>query len=115
MQVVALCGHWAVLQTIAWAQMIRDYSRTTTIAAAITKTFNGRAPCDMCTKIAEERQREKSTPAAVKFEKKGEVFLVARRLYPEPPGGKDYTYFDLNGSRLAKRSYAPPAPVPKIS
>lgn len=33
-------GHWAVFQTIAWAQMIRDYSRTATIAEAIAKTFN---------------------------------------------------------------------------
>ena len=34
-------GHWAVFQAIAWAQMIREYSKTATIAETIAKTFDG--------------------------------------------------------------------------
>jgi hypothetical protein len=108
-------GHWAVFQGIAWAQMIRDYSKTGTIAEAIAKTFNGRFPCGMCTKISEKRQKESSAPATVKFEKKGEIFLVAVRPYPQRPGGKDYRYFDLDDATPTKRSHAPPAPVPRLS
>jgi hypothetical protein len=73
-------GHWAVFQAIAWAQMIRDYSRTATIAEAIAKTFNGRSPCGMCTKISEERQKENSAPATAKFEKKKRFFSWACTL-----------------------------------
>jgi hypothetical protein len=103
-----------VFQTTAWAQMIRDYSKTGTIAEAIAKTYNGRSPCGMCTKISEERQKENS-PAAVKFDKKGEIFFVAVRRYLQRPGIKDYRYFDLDDPTSTKRSQTPPAPVPRLS
>ena len=108
-------GHWAVFQAIAWAQMIRDYSKTATIAEAIAKAFNGRSPCGMCRKISEERQREDSTLATVKLEKKGELFFVAMRSSSQRPGSKDYSYFDNNDAIPATRSHAPPAPVPRRS
>jgi hypothetical protein len=108
-------GHWAVFQAIAWAQMIRDYSRTATIAEAIAKTFNGRSPCGMCTKISEERQKENSAPATAKFEKKKEIFFLGMHSFHQRPGAKDYRYFDLSGATPAKRSQAPPTPVPKLS
>jgi hypothetical protein len=108
-------GHWAVFQTIAWARMIQDYSRTATIAEAIAKTFNGRSPCGLCKKISEERRKENGMPAIVKFEKKGEIFWLAMRPFSQRRDGKDYRYFDLNGAVPAKRSQAPPAPVPKLS
>jgi hypothetical protein len=56
-----------------------------------------------------------SDAATVKFEKKGEIFLVAMRSHPQQPNGEDYRYFDLDGATLAKRSHAPPAPIPKVS
>jgi hypothetical protein len=68
-------GHWALFQAIAWAQMIRDYSRTATIVEAIDRTFNGRSPCGMCTKISEERQKEKSTPATGQVREKRRNFV----------------------------------------
>ena len=108
-------GHWAVFQTIAWAQMIRDFSKTATIAEAIAKTFNGRSPCGMCKKISEERQRESSPPATIKVEKKGEIFLVSSRPHSQRPDDQDYSYFDNNDAIPAKRSHAPPAPVPRGS
>ena len=108
-------GHWAVFQTIAWGQMIRDYSKTGTIAEAIAKTFNGRSACGMCTKISKERQKENSAPATVKFDKKGEIFLMSIRHHLQRPGIKDYRYFDLDNATPTKRSQAPPAPVPRLS
>ena len=104
-----------MFQTIAWAQMIQDYSRTATIAEAITKTFIGRSPCNLCKKISEERQKENGLPAIVKFGKMGEIFWLAMRPCFRRPGGKDYSYFVLSCATPAKRSQAPPAPVPKLS
>ena len=69
-------GHWLMFQTIAWAQMLQAYSRNAPITEAIAKTFSGRSPCGMCTKISEEQQKEGRTPAVVKFDKKAEVFLI---------------------------------------
>jgi hypothetical protein len=79
-------GHWAVFQTIAWAQMIRDYSKTGTIAEAIAKTFNGRSPCGMCTKISEERQKENSRKADSQVREKGRDFLGSRPLLSPAAG-----------------------------
>jgi hypothetical protein len=61
-------GHWLVLQTVAWAQMLRDYSKSAPIAEAIERTFSGDYPCPMCIKITREQQEEEKAPATVKLE-----------------------------------------------
>jgi hypothetical protein len=107
-------GHWAVLQTIAWAQMLRDYSKNAPITEAIVKTFSGRSPCGMCRKISEERQKEERAPAAAKFYKKAEVFLVAMCDAPTRPESEDYSYFNRGESAPIDWSEAPPVPVPRF-
>jgi hypothetical protein len=105
-------GHWLVFQTIAWAQMLQDYSRNASITEAIAKTFSGRSPCGMCTKISEEQQREGHTPAVVKFDKKAEVFLLEFMAGLKAPQSEDYSYFRPHRGAPVKRSDAPPAPIP---
>lgn len=64
-----LGGHWAVLQSVAWARMLADFSRTESLGTAIAKTFDGDHPCPMCLKIREGcAQEQKPTPVA-KWEK----------------------------------------------
>jgi hypothetical protein len=105
-------GHWAVLQAIAWAQMLQDYSRNGPITEAIAKTFSGRSPCSMCTKISEEQQREGRTPAVVKFDKKAEVFLV-QALDPLKNRQAKITRTLVRAqARSSSDSDAPPAPIP---
>lgn len=66
-------GHWAILQTVAWAEMIRDYSiQEGSLQAGLEKTFGGKAPCEKCVKIQEGRQKEEQRPVTVKVEKKSE-------------------------------------------
>jgi hypothetical protein len=105
-------GHWAVLQAIAWAQMLRDYSMNAPITDAIAKTFSGNSPCGMCMKISEERQKEERAPAAAKFDKKVEVFLVEMCDALKRPESQDYSYVNPGESTPTKRSEAPPTPVP---
>lgn len=105
-------GHWLMFQTIAWAQMLQDYSRNASITEAIAKTFSGRSPCDMCTRISEEQQREGRTPAVVKFDKKAEVFLLEFVTGLKAPQSEDYSYFRPQPSEPIKRSDSPPAPIP---
>ncbi|MDZ4743575.1 MAG: hypothetical protein SGI98_09185 [Verrucomicrobiota bacterium] len=69
---VLMGGHWAVLQTVAWANMIRTYSKDTTIQQAIEKTFDGGHPCKMCKQISAskkqgEKQDQNNTQAAGKL------------------------------------------------
>ena len=52
-------GHWALLQSVAWARMLVSYSRTDSLADAVGKTFDGEHPCPMCKKIKADRERER--------------------------------------------------------
>jgi hypothetical protein len=54
-------GHWAVLQTIAWADMLTQNLQTESVAKAITKTFDGAHPCQMCKQISAGKKEEKKS------------------------------------------------------
>jgi hypothetical protein len=108
-------GHWLVLQTVAWAQMLRDYSKSAPIAEAIERTFSGSYPCTMCIKITEEQQKEEKAPATVKLDKKAELFLLSARDLLRKPEAKDFSYLPSGEIAVAERSEAPPVPIPIIS
>ena len=50
--------HWHLLQSVAWARMLADYSRTNSWSDAIERTFDGKHPCPMCVEIRDGRQQE---------------------------------------------------------
>ena len=58
--VLSLCAavglHWAALQSIAWAGMLLDYSRSGSVASAFEKTFDGQHPCPLCNAIHKAQQ-----------------------------------------------------------
>src|SRR4051812_10809220 len=58
-----LGGHWAVLQTVAWAAMVCDFAKTDAMPVALAKTFDGEHACAMCQAIAQRDQHAKQ-PAA---------------------------------------------------
>ena len=70
---VAIGGHWAVLQTVAWATMIVDYSKNAPLTEAVQKTFDGQHPCQICKGIQKSRQSEKKSNA-LELTKKIELF-----------------------------------------
>jgi hypothetical protein len=82
---VSLGGHLALLQTVAWGNMLRDYSRGTSLKEAAKMTFDGEHPCELCKVVKKSKQEEKKKPL-VKAEAKMEVALPALvRL--KPPRG----------------------------
>jgi hypothetical protein len=108
-------GHWAVLQTIAWAKMLRDYSRSDSIAVAVKKTFGGEYPCDLCLRVEEGRQKEEKAPATVKLDKKAEVFFVAARAAVKEPACHPFSYLVPDDLLSSSRSDPPPTPVPILA
>ena len=53
-------GHWAALQTVAWAQMIVDYTRDSgSLRQGVAQTFDGEHPCELCRQISAGIQKEK--------------------------------------------------------
>lgn len=43
--------HWGALQVVAWTGMLIDYTATYGLVGGVTKTFDGSAPCHLCTAI----------------------------------------------------------------
>jgi len=109
----AICGgHWAVLQTVAWAQMLRDYSQESGLAAAIQQTFSGERPCSMCVNIAQGQQKESQSPAFVSLAKKLEGVPAAVPVRIPRPIGREFRYWDGGDRHYTSWVAAPPVPVP---
>ena len=62
--IISMGGHWALLQTIAWGNMLVDFSSQSSISEAVEKTFDGEHPCEMCKSISKGRESEKRGPLA---------------------------------------------------
>lgn len=105
-------GHWAVLQTVAWAQMIRDYSQEGGLVSGVAQTFSGERPCGMCKNIEKSRQKEEKAPASIKVDKKAEVFVASVTSQLRPPLAHEFSYptSDIDST---SRALAPPVPVPR--
>lgn len=105
-------GHWAMLQGVAWASMIRDYSSTGSVTVAVQKTFDGKHPCALCKKIAAERTHEEKAPVTVKAEKKAEVFVASESAIVPLPIVRSFAYPPHPFVNVPERFFAPPVPVP---
>jgi len=105
-------GHLALLQGVAWATMIRDYSRTGTMTAAVEKTFVGTHPGPLCKKITAQRAAEQKAPATVKAEKKAEVFLASSATLIPLPVVRSFAYPPHPFVNFPEYLSAPPVPVP---
>jgi hypothetical protein len=106
-----LGGHLAVLQVTAWAGMLVKYSAAEGVEVGISKTFDGKHPCDLCLSIAKTKQTEKKESSQVG----AKIYLLAPglRLTLRPP---------LHSWRLAETSASlldcdssPPVPPPRVS
>lgn len=58
---VATGGHWAVLQTVAWTNMLASNLRTESFDAAVAKTFDGQHPCKLCKVISAGKKSERKS------------------------------------------------------
>jgi hypothetical protein len=106
-------GHLAFLQGVAWATMVRDFSRTGTMTAAVEKTFDGKHPCPLCKKIASARAHEEKDPVTVKAEKKAEVFVNSTSTELPIPVSRPFVYGSAPFVVMPELCFAPPIPVPR--
>jgi hypothetical protein len=106
-------GEWAVLQGVAWVNMIREYSAMVPLSQAVEMTFSGEYPCSLCKVIAEKKQSENSRMAVlVKPEK-----LIATPTFSYQPRVATLApqiYFERD-SFFQTRSDVPPTPPPRVA
>ena len=106
-------GHWAMLQSVAWATMVHDYSRTASLSQAVENTLDGYHPCPLCKKITSARASEEKAPLMVKADKKAEVFIFSAESDPPQPASRSLVYGPESFVSLLERFFAPPVPVPR--
>ena len=64
-------GQWYVLQGVAWVKMLHDYSQMVPFTQAVSMTFSGQYPCEICKALAEKKQAENDKICSLnKYDKK---------------------------------------------
>ena len=105
-------GHWAVLQSVAWANMLADYAKADTLSVAVAKTFDGKHPCDMCQSISNSKKTEEK-PATLKSDKKIESLAGASQVVLQ--GSLPFSVWICRDVLMgAGRTDAPPVPPPRL-
>ena len=67
-----LCANgalWDAVQVFAWAKMVHDNTRIMSLSQAIVKTFDGSAPCEICTVVDDVKQGQ-PTPQVERSQEK---------------------------------------------
>jgi hypothetical protein len=105
-------GHWAMLQGVAWATMVKDFSKTGSLTEAVGKTFDGKHPCAMCKKLTNARASEEKAPVTLKVDKKAEAFVASARSEVPMPLARPIVYGPAPFVVMPERFFAPPVPVP---
>ncbi|MDB6079331.1 MAG: hypothetical protein JWO82_3078 [Akkermansiaceae bacterium] len=82
-------GPYALAQMVAWAGMLSTYSKSDGIAQAVTDTFSGERPCEMCKDIGEAKKEAagksgKTTPELTVAKQAPELASPSELLLPKP-------------------------------
>ena len=105
-------GHWAVLQSAAWAGMIIEYSTSEGVQSGISKTFDGKHPCKLCLSIAQNKQKEEKHTGTKSGFGKLDLFYQPSH-WPLTPAGP-FWKLGTSTSFLFSCETSPPVPPPRI-
>lgn len=112
-------GHWGVLQGIAWAKMLVEYSSQDGLLEGARKTFDGAHPCGLCRSIAAAKESEKQTdPLTSKtrdLELKPVPVPLPARLVDAFGSGHDRGPVPEPAGLPASVPSAPPSPPPRAA
>jgi hypothetical protein len=107
-----LGGHWAALQVTAWVGMLVKYSHAEGVQVGISKTFDGKHPCDLCVRIAKNTQTEKKQGSQLDAAK---IYLVAHAQgWTLQPPRSSWRLRTIIVSLLG-HDRSPPVPPPRAS
>jgi hypothetical protein len=110
--IVAVGGHWAILQSIAWFGMVVHYSQGTSLSVGIEKTFDGKHLCSIC-KIVKKGKESEQNSRFVKIDTKLELFWPKESLTLYPP--TKFVLLDGYKEIARIRADQPALPPPKLA
>jgi hypothetical protein len=105
-----LGGHWAVLQSVAWARMLVNYAQRDSLTVAVAKTFDGAHPCELCQTVSKGRQQEKQQDAVTSVMKVEAILASTAQL---PPRAETPVIYFSNTPYGRVFAFAPPTPPPR--
>jgi hypothetical protein len=108
--VLAVGGHWAILQSVAWVGMTLNYAKQTSLSDALKMTFDGQHPCQLC-KVVEQGKKAEQKHAVLKVETKLDFFCLFPFAYLPP--SLPFTLLSLSDDIARPRANAPPTPPPR--
>lgn len=111
--VLTLVGHWAALQSVAWLVMVVKYSRTTTLQAALSMTFDGQHPCALCEFVGEGKKADAQKPQHLLKAHSLDLFVEkpAAFLFLKPELARAHAV----DRKVAARFERPPTPPPRTA
>ena len=108
---VATTGaHWAVLQSVAWATMLAENLRTSSLTEAVAHTFDGQHPCALCKAVAAGKKSEKKSEFTPQL-KKLEFPPAAETIVLVAPSR--FELLPLANAFAEALAFQPPSPPPR--
>ena len=106
-----------LMQTVAWARMLVDYSRTTSLTEAVAMTFDGNHPCALCQKVQEVQKEQQSDQKPQTLNSTRDIVFFyespVMRLAPMVAMSPCQTPRHVSAT-LVTRSQKPPVPPPRL-
>lgn len=104
-------GHWAILQTGAWMGMIVAYTKDGNVSTAISRTFDGKHPCAVCSAVRDGRKQEEKKAPGLQLEKKD--FVIRSFLFEvvRDFSWREYRRYDRD---LVSITLEPLIPPPRV-
>jgi hypothetical protein len=110
--IIAVGGHWAVLQSVAWVSMAVTYSQMDTLEVALKKTFGGQHPCKLCIAVKEGQQQEQKQ-SVLKLETKLDFVCLQAIACVHP--ALPFTLLSPPDDAAFPRAESPPTPPPRLA
>jgi len=110
--IIAVGGHWAILQTVAWVGMTVQYARDASFGEALKMTFDGQHPCKLC-KVVEQGKKAGQKHTTLKAETKLDFFCL--RAFAYLPPTLPFTLLSSGDEIADLRANAPPTPPPRLA
>lgn len=102
---------WIALQTVAWTTMlVTNAHKTSSLAEAVSRTFDGEHPCDLCKRINSTKDSQKK-PTAQPAMSKPDLICTARSV-------RIISFFEIfhyaeTAVQFSARGNSPPVPPPR--
>ena len=106
----SLGAHWALLQSVAWTTMLAANLSADSLTEAVSKTFDGEHPCELCKKIKAGKQSEQKPERQIELKKFEFVNINSHFIFAAP------VHFDLLPAVTTIFSdcgHSPPVPPPR--